>query len=87
MEPYYVTDEQRKTWSHYLRTTDYERVAEKSGYSFSTVNNILNQRTKVNERTQEVVDAFNEICREALRQELELIKQGKTVIQQKPQTK
>lgn len=77
-ETYFISDEQQRIYKKYLDTRGYEEVARRSGYSFSTVNNILNKRVPVNPKTEIVVRTFNQLVLERvtrMAEELGMFKQ------------
>lgn len=65
--PIYLSKEKKELFTKFLTTRDYEKVAEASGYSFSSVNNILNGRTQITADNMTVVSEFNRICLERVR--------------------
>lgn len=62
MKHYLISEEQSEAYTKFLSAKDCEMIAAKTKYSLSTVNNILYRRTRVNEDTEKVVEAFNRLC-------------------------
>lgn len=54
-----INNRQRDFYKRFLNVEDYHEVAKISGFSLSTVSNILNQRTQVGEANEDVIKAFN----------------------------
>lgn len=55
-EANYITEEQKEAFKNFLNVSDWEKISETTKYSWSSVNNILNQRTQLNHRNIEVVN-------------------------------
>lgn len=51
----YIPDELKKIFNETIGMVDYKYASKESGYSLSTVCNIVNQRTKVTKNTLPVV--------------------------------
>lgn len=51
-----------------LNLTDYEKVAERSGFSFALVNNIVNRRSKIIKSNKVVRDELIKRCLERVRE-------------------
>lgn len=60
-------------YNAFLTTKDWETIAEKTGYSWSSVNNVISGRTKVNQRNQAIINEANTLCREKIEEMKALI--------------
>lgn len=51
----YISDELKQIFNSTLGVKDYAEVSERTGYSTSTISNIIGQTTMVNRRTRVIV--------------------------------
>jgi hypothetical protein len=58
-----ITVKEQKIFKEFLTTKDYKKVSNSTGYSVSTVCNILARNTNVNKRTKCVLDSMRSIAK------------------------
>ena len=58
-----ITKQEQKIFKQFLKTTDYEIVSKNTGYSVSTLCNILARKTNVNKRTECVLREMRKITK------------------------
>ena len=58
-----ISVNEQKIFKEFLKTTDYEIVSKDTGYSLSTVCNILARKTNVNKRTECILDGLRNITK------------------------
>lgn len=58
MEKAYLEEEEYLLFKKFLNLEDYQLVADHTKFSTSTVHNIVNRRTKVNEDTKVIVETL-----------------------------
>ena len=58
-----ITKKEQKIFKQFLKTTDYEIVSKNTGYSVSTVCNILARKTNVNKRTECILQGLRKITK------------------------
>ena len=57
----YIGKKQQKAFKDFLTVEDYKKVAEDTGYSLSTVCNILARTTSINKRNEIVVKGLHKL--------------------------
>lgn len=62
MKKRYLTNEEREIYKRFLNLNDYAKIADHTGFSVSTVNNLVNQRQQLNKNTEPVLEALNVAC-------------------------
>ncbi|MDB9801097.1 hypothetical protein OAB94_01845 [Flavobacteriaceae bacterium] len=58
-----ITKKEQAIFKEFLKTTDYDLVSKSTGYSVSTVCNILARKTSLNKRTQCVLISMRKIAK------------------------
>ena len=78
---YLITEQQQKVFKKFLSTEDYKEVAKISGFSLSTVCNVLNRNTQIHKRSEVIVKALNRVTKKRIKETLEIIKESTELLE------
>lgn len=62
MEKRFLTEKEQELFKKFLKVKDYKTIADHTGWSVSTVHDIVYGRTKVNANTENILKALNVVC-------------------------